>query len=137
MSADLVYLRNKFDVIPIVVQQVGTEAINRTSQLNRMIDIGPEDFSDTKYIYRDCNVCLTLVAPFMFDGIREYRQYEVSKAFRYLKCIKNRDGNTYFGKGMYLNGISGTAEELPDAKLLSAQDYDDIKNFRYNHTNIF
>jgi len=71
----------------------------------------------------------------MFD-IKEYRKYQVSKAFRYMKCIKNRDGNTYFGKGLYLNGISGTVEELPAPELISMADYNDIKNFKYMKKNL-
>lgn len=136
LSTHLVYFRNKFNVIPVVIQQVKTEAINRSAQLANKIDIGPDDFSDSSYLYRDCNICLTLIAPFMFD-MQKYRGYEVNKNFRYVKVIKSRDGNTYFGKGMYLNGIAGTVEELPTANDLTAQDYKDIETFNYTKKTLF
>lgn len=127
MSEYFVYLRNLFNVSPIVVQQFnqGLNAVDR--QKYKGIDISPAqtDFKDTTNPYQDADVVLGIMNPFKLD-MESYLNYKVN-IFRdrmvALKVIKNRLSRDNVAKGLLAHPESGTFEELPIASEIDYNQY--------------
>lgn len=130
MSSNYVWLRNIFGITPVVIQQVGTDSINREARQAEDIIPGPETFADSKYAYRDANVVFTVAAPHMFE-MGKFKKYQVTKAFRYLQCIKNRDGDCPFGVGLYMDGGVNKIYELPIPDDLTSEDYERMARWNW------
>lgn len=109
------YLRNRYNFIPIVIQQQSTEnESNDSFKLNRIRPSGA-GLSDSKYVQRDVNVLMGLFSPFKF-GLKEYLGYDITKFkdnIRFLEMCVNRDGEMGGIIALYFDGATCTFKELP------------------------
>ena len=109
------YLRNRYNFIPIVIQQQSTETESNDSfKLGRIRPSGA-GLSDSKYVARDVNVLMGLFSPFKF-GLREYLGYDITKfkdSIRFLEMCVNRDGELGGIIALYFDGATCTFKELP------------------------
>lgn len=109
------YLRNRYNFIPIVIQQQSTETESNDSfKLGRIRPSGA-GLSDSKYVARDVNVLMGLFSPFKF-GLKEYMGYDITKfkdSIRFLEMCVNRDGELGGIIALYFDGATCTFKELP------------------------
>jgi hypothetical protein len=108
-------LRNKYNFIPIVIQQQSSEIENNDSfKLGRIRPSG-QGLSDSKYTQRDCNILMGLFSPFKF-GLREYLGYDITKfkdSIRFLEILVNRDAEMGGIIALFFDGATCTFKELP------------------------
>lgn len=128
MSQYLVLLRNNFNIIPVVVQQLNYDINDpmraKTNRLTPMLS----DFGDSKYTTRDANYVLSLFSPMTFD-IQNFAGYNVEKLkdrFRSLEILKGRDGGIGTRVGLGYLGESGVFKELPRADQMTDLQYDGL-----------
>ena len=109
------YLRNRYNMSPIVIQQQAFEAEgNESVKLNRMKP-AVHTLGDSKYPARDANLVLGLFSPARF-GITEYFGYDIQKLkdnVRFLEVCINRDGQVGGVVGLFFDGAVCTFKELP------------------------
>jgi hypothetical protein len=116
LSSDyLIKLRNKYNYIPIVIQQ---QASAQESIENKKYDrLKPtlDGLGDCKLTQRDANVILGLFSPFRHD-IPEYWGYDI-KLFkdniRFLEILGGRDGGGGTVCPLYFDGAVNYFRELP------------------------
>lgn len=117
LSTYLVELRNTYNIIPVVVQQLAfnNPNTNNPGMQKRRPEPIPEDFSDSKYVMRNCNIALGLYNP-LHNGTQMYKGYNIDiwkDHFRNLEIIRNRDGEDSVNIGLFYNGKSGVFTEMP------------------------
>jgi hypothetical protein len=131
MSTKCVFLRNIFELSPVIVQQFNQdlnktrrESIARHGMKNAPTILQPQqlDFGDSTYTYRDADLVLGLVKPYKFE-IEEFEGFPTSvpylgglgDCFAALYLIKNRYGNVGAVAPLFMNGIAGIFYDLPDS----------------------
>lgn len=111
----LIKLRNRFNYIPVVVQQ---QAANQESLDNKKANrLRPtvDGLADNKLTVRDANMVLGLFSPFRHE-IPDYFGYDVTKMgdnLRFLEIIVSRDGGGGTICPLYFNGAVNHFSELP------------------------
>ncbi len=118
MSEYLIPLRNNFNFIPVVVQQLG-RAMSQTDRF-KLDRVEPQlsDFKDSGNTQQDANVVLSLFSPRKYE-IENFRGYNIVKLkdrYRSLSILKNRDGAADIRIGLQFVGEVGHFEEVPPAK---------------------
>ena len=135
------YLRNRYNFIPIVIQQQSAETESNDSfKLGRIRPSGA-GLSDSKYVARDVNVLMGLFSPFKF-GLKEYMGYDITKfkdSIRFLEMCVNRDGELGGIVALYFDGATCTFKELPppDDKASLEQIYSYINSTKYKKDKLF
>lgn len=108
-------LRNKYNFIPIVIQQQSSEIENNDSfKLGRIRPSG-QGLSDSKYTQRDCNILMGLFSPYKF-GLKEYMGYDITKFkdnIRFLEILVNRDAEMGGIIALFFDGATCSFTELP------------------------
>jgi hypothetical protein len=115
MSKYLVSLRNNFNIIPVVIQQLTFETDNDERHKSARLTPGLRDFGDSKYTTRDANVIMTLFDPSRYN-LERFAGYNIKKlgnTFRNLEILVNRDGDPNINIGLNFIGPVGTFRELP------------------------
>jgi replicative DNA helicase len=117
MSEYLIYLRNLFNITPIVVQQFNQGLSSTDRAKFKGVDLSPSqtDFKDTTNPYQDCDIALGLMSPYKLD-MASYGGYDISilkDKMVSLKVIKNRLSRDGVSIGLYVKAESGSFEELP------------------------
>lgn len=115
LSGYLVQLRNKYNYIPVVVQQQSNETANLEAFKANKIRPTVAGLSDSKYTGKDVNVMLGLSNPYAFE-MNSYAGYDLSKLkgnARFLEVVINRDGESNGMIGLYFDGAVNYYEELP------------------------
>lgn len=126
MSKRCVALKNMFQTTIVVIQQFATELLqaNRTAQLKggsktpMMLRPSRLDFGDSKAPYRDADVVFGLVLPALdmavFPGGWSLdREGGLGLYLVLLFIMKNRFGSAERAIPIFLDGVTGTAEDLP------------------------
>ncbi len=114
-SRYLVTLRNKYNYIPVVIQQQasGQESIEnaRAGKLKPTLD----GLGDNKMTQRDCNIAVGLFSPFRHE-IPEYFEYDVTffkDNIRFLEILASREGGGGTVAPLYFDGCVNYFKELP------------------------
>lgn len=109
------YLRNRYNMSPIFIQQQAFESENNDSFKLGRTKPSVHTLGDSKYTSRDANIVLGLNSPARF-GITEYFGYDIRKLgdyVRFLEVIINRDGQVGGIIGLLFDGATCTFKELP------------------------
>ena len=128
VSRQLVFYRNQYNCIPVVVQQ-----LNRTmSSIDRFkldrVEPQLSDFKDTGNTQEDANIVLSIFSPLRYklDTYRGYNVNMLKDRFRAMGVLKNRDGEADKVIGIKFLGEMGYFKELPIPSLMTDEDYDKI-----------
>jgi KaiC/GvpD/RAD55 family RecA-like ATPase len=126
LSQMLVPIRNNYNFIPVVVQQLSfdSQSVNRRS--SKRVTPVLADFGDSKYTTRDANIVMSLFNPYTFE-MGEFNGYDISRLgdrFRSLEVLKNRDGDSNQVIGLKFVGEVGTFQEFPKVEKMNDKDYD-------------
>lgn len=126
MSKYMVALRNLFGTTFTVIQQFSTDMQTWHRSAKKITDqfIAPQrlDFGDSKYTYRDADVVYGLVNPYSFE-LETYFGYEVEDFKGNLigvHLMKNRYGKANRLFPLFMNGVVGTFEDMPNTSNLIA-----------------
>lgn len=109
------YLRNRYNMSPILIQQQSFESENNDSFKLGRNKPAVHTLGDSKYTARDANLVLGINSPARF-GIPEYFGYNIQKLkdnARFLEVIINRDGQVGGVIGLFFDGATCTFKELP------------------------
>lgn len=115
LSDNMIQLRNRYNYIPIIIQQQGQETTNLEAFKANKIRPTISGLSDSKYTAKDCNIMLGLTSPYMHE-LPEYLGYDIKKLknnVRFLEVVINRDGQSNGMIGLYFDGSCNFYAELP------------------------
>ena len=115
LSEYMIILRNKYNYIPVVVQQQSTETGNLDAYKAGKIRPTMAGLSDSKYTAKDCTVMLGITNPYSFE-IPEYLGYNIQKLkgnARFLEVVLNRNGQSNGICPLYFDGATNFFNELP------------------------
>jgi hypothetical protein len=111
----LIRLRNKFNYIPVVIQQQMSSQESIENKKYNKLKPTLDGLGDCKLTQRDANVILGLFSPFRHD-IPEYWKYDI-KTFRdnirFLEILGGRDGGAGTTCPLYFDGAVNFFKELP------------------------
>ena len=110
-----VQLRNKYNYIPVLVQQQASSQESNDNLKYNKLKPTLDGLGDNKMTQRDANTILGLFSPFRHD-IPEYWGYDI-KAFkdniRFLEIMASRDGGGGTVCPLYFDGAVNYFKELP------------------------
>ena len=109
------YLRNRYNITSIVIQQQSVESENNDAYKIGKIRPSVASLGDTKYSARDSQITLGLFSPFK-HGLQEYLGYDITKFrdnIRFLEVLTNRDGNMGGIVALLFDGATCQFSELP------------------------
>lgn len=109
------YLRNRYNMTLIVIQQQSVESENNDAFKIGKIRPSVASLGDTKYSARDSQITLGLFSPFK-HGLQEYLGYDITKFrdnIRFLEVLTNRDGNMGGIIALLFDGATCQFSELP------------------------
>ena len=115
LSEYLVHLRNRYNFTPVVIQQQAFASESLDAQRDNKVRPTIANLSDSKYISRDCDVCLGLFSPFRFE-LPEYMGYDVRifrDNIRFLEVLINRGGSPGGIVPLFFDGCTNFYSELP------------------------
>ena len=115
LSDYMIQLRNRYNYIPVIIQQQGQETTNLEAYKANKIRPTISGLSDSKYTAKDCNVMLGLTSPYMHE-LPDYCGYDITKLknnVRFLEVVINRDGQSNGMVGLYFDGACNFYAELP------------------------
>lgn len=118
LSEYMVYLRNTFNYIPVVIHQQSSETQSLDAFKANKVRPTAMGLADSKYTGRDCNVMLGLSNPYAFE-IPEFLGYDIGRLrnnVRFLEVVLNRDGNSNGILPLYFNGKCCYFSPLPSPK---------------------
>lgn len=118
LSEYCVNLRNRYKVIPVIIQQQTAEMESLDAFKQNKIRPTAQGLADTKYTARDCNVLLGVFSPFRHE-LPEYKGYDIMKLrdnSRFLEVILNRGGSAGGLVGLFFDGATCNWAELPKYK---------------------
>jgi hypothetical protein len=132
MMEYLIDLRNRYKIIPIVVQQLNRD-ISSTDRFKQG-RIGPtiSDFKETSDTTDGANYVLALFSPMRYE-LASYKNYNISRLrnrFRSLNILKTRDGESDISKGLAFIGEVGMFDELPKGEHMTEDHYRQIENLK-------
>lgn len=135
LSSDyLIKLRNRFNYIPIVVQQQALVGENLEHRKMNSLKPSASNLADNKLSIRDCNMAISIFSPFKND-LPEYLGYDIKTLkdnCRFIEIMTSRDGGGGTVCPLYFDGAVNYFRELP---LPSDKDainkvYEFIKNIK-------
>lgn len=115
LSEYMVALRNKYNYIPVVIQQQSQENQNNEAVKLGRLRPSVSGLSDSKYCSRDCDLMLGLFNPYSFE-LNNYLGYDITKLkgnIRFLEIVVNRHGNSNGICPLLFIGETCTFKELP------------------------
>jgi len=118
LSEYLISLRNKYNYIPVVVQQQSSETMNLDAFRANKIKPTLSGLGDSKYTGRDCSLFLGISNPYAHE-YQNYYGYDITKLkdnFRLLEVVLSRIGPSNGAVGLYFDGVTGFIKELPPPK---------------------
>lgn len=134
-----IYLRNRYNQSPIVIQQQNTD--NESIESVRFNRTRPTTagLGDSKYTAHDANMVLGIFSPYKF-GLKDYLGYPIDKFkdhFRTLEVLVNRDGELGGIVPLFFDGAVCSWAELPKADNTKELNkvYDYLK--RLTQSNVF
>lgn len=121
-SEYLVTLRNKYNYIPVVVQQQAQSQESIENMKANRLKPTLDGLAENKTTQRDCNIALGLFSPFR-HSIPEYYGYDIKKFkdnIRFLEIMASRDGGGGETCPLYFDGAVNYFKELPKSDNKSA-----------------
>lgn len=115
LSSYMITLRNRYNYIPVIIQQQSTETSNLEAFKNNKIRPTTAGLSDSKYTSKDCDVFIGITNPHFFE-LPEYIGYDITKLkshFRLLEIVLNRQGDSNNLCPLYFDGAINYYRELP------------------------
>lgn len=116
LSSDyLIKLRNKYNYIPVVIQQQASAQESLDNFKSNKLKPSLDGLGDCKLTQRDANVILGLFSPFRYE-IREYMNYDITffkDNIRFLEIIGGREGGAGEICPLYFDGAVNYFKELP------------------------
>lgn len=115
LSEYFVVLRNRYKIIPVLVQQQTAEMESLDAFKEKKLRPTAQGLADTKYSGRDCNVLLGIFSPFRHE-LPEYKGYDITRLrdnCRFLEVILNRGGSAGGQIGLFFDGATCNFAELP------------------------
>ena len=115
LSEECVKLRNRYNYIPIIVQQQSTETSSLEAFKNNKIRPTVAGLGDAKYTARDCTVMIGICNPHSFE-LPQYLGYDISKwkgNLRFMEVVLNRNGNANGICPLIFNGAINNFIEAP------------------------
>lgn len=116
LSDNMIQLRNRYNYIPVIIQQQGQETTNLEAFKANKIRPTISGLSDSKYTAKDCNIMLGLTSPYMHELPDYGGGYDIKKLknnARFLEVVINRDGQSNGMIGLYFDGSCNFYAELP------------------------
>lgn len=123
-----ILLRNNFNQIPIIIQQLSYEINDpMRAKLNRLSPM-LSDFGDSKYTTRDANYVFSLYSPITHnqEAFSGYNTKILGDRFRSFEILKGRDGGLGVRKGLFYHGKVGHFRELPKSTEMTPEIYEKI-----------
>lgn len=114
-SVYLVQLRNRFNYIPVVVQQQAQAQESLENKKYNKLKPSLDGLGDNKMTQRDANVILGLFSPYRHE-IPDYFGYDVTffkDNIRFLEILANREGLSNTTCPLYFDGAVNYFRELP------------------------
>lgn len=114
-SKYMMVIRNKYNYIPVIVQQQSTETSNLEAFKNNKIRPTLAGLSDCKYTGKDCTVMLGITNPYTFE-LPQYLGYDITWLkgnARFLEIVLNREGKSNGIVGLFFDGDTNYFKELP------------------------
>jgi len=119
LSSDyLIKLRNRFNYIPVVIQQQSSAQEGIENKKANKLRPTMDGLGDNKLTGRDANVMLGLFSPFRHE-IPEYYGYDITKFkdnIRFLEIMGSRDGGAGTICPLYFDGATNYFKELPKSE---------------------
>ena len=115
LSEYLIIFRNRYNYIPVVVQQQSLETTNLDAFKQNKIRPTMAGLSDSKYTGKDCNLLLGITNPYTFE-LPEYQGYDITKFkgnIRFMEIVLNRDGQSNGICPLFFDGATNFFSELP------------------------
>lgn len=131
LSQYLVYIRNNYSAIPVVIQQLAFDSMNDERHRSGRLVPSIKDFGDSKYTTRDASVIMALFNPAAMQ-MNDFQGYKIDKlrdSFRNLEILVNRDGMPNINIGLNYIGPAGTFRELPTPDKMTDDIYDKAVNY--------
>lgn len=115
LSDYCVILRNRYQAIPVILQQQNNETTNLDAFKAMKIRPTKDGLKDSKRTGEDCTVMIGVTNPYAFE-LREYLGYDISKLrdnFRVAEIVLARKGKANGLCPLYFNGAVNDYKELP------------------------
>lgn len=115
LSEYMIMFRNRYNYIPVIIQQQGTETGNLEAFKNNKIRPTMSGLSDSKYTAKDCSMMLGITNPYSHE-LDNYLGYDIRKfkdSIRFLEVVLNREGQSNGIIALYFDGKTCTFKELP------------------------
>ena len=115
LSEYLKIIRNKYNYIPVVVQQQNSESLSLEAFKANKIRPTQKGLADSQDPGKDCDVMLGITSPFSWE-LKEYLKYDITKLrgyCKFLEIVLGRDGESNAILGMYFDGATGFYAPLP------------------------
>lgn len=115
LSEYMVICRNRYNYIPVIVQQQSTETGNLEAFKAGKIRPTMAGLADSKYTGRDCSVMIGITNPYSFE-LPDYYGYNITKLkgnFRVLEVVLNRNGMSNGLCPLFFDGAINFFEECP------------------------
>lgn len=130
----LIKLRNRFNYIPVVIQQQAASQESVENKKANRLKPTMDGLADNKMTQRDANVIMGLFSPFRHE-IPEYLGYDVTKFrdnIRFLEILGGREGGGGTICPLYFDGAVNYFRELPlpDNKSAIEQVYSKLSGIR-------
>lgn len=111
----LVKLRNRYNYIPVVIQQQASSQESIENAKANRLKPSLDGLGENKTTQRDANVVLGLFSPFRHE-IPEYHKYDITyfrDNIRFLEILANRQGGAGTICPLYFDGAVNFFKELP------------------------
>lgn len=130
----LITLRNKYNYIPVVIQQQASSQESVENLKHNRLKPTLDGLGDNKTTQRDANVILGLFSPFRHE-IKQYHGYDITffkDNIRFLEILGGREGGGGTVCPLYFDGAVNFFRELPkpDDSSNLKKVYDLIKSIR-------
>lgn len=130
----LITLRNKYNYIPVVIQQQASAQESVENMKHNRLKPTLDGLGDCKLTQRDANVILGVFSPFRHE-IKQYHNYDVTffkDNIRFLEILGGREGGGGTICPLFFDGAVNFFKELPKPDNASAlkKVYDFIKSIR-------
>lgn len=115
LSEYLITFRNRYNYIPVVVQQQNIETTGLEAFKANKIRSTMAGLADSKATGKDCSVMLGISNPYSQE-VQEYLGYDIRKLkgnFRILEVVLNRNGQSNGLCPLYFDGAVNFYKELP------------------------
>lgn len=115
LSENCVKLRNRYNYIPVIIQQQSVETQSLDAVKNNKIRPTVAGLGDSKYTARDCTMMIGICNPHSFE-LPEYLGYNIKDLkgnIRFMEIVLNRNGNANGICPLVFNGAINRFSEAP------------------------